>query len=448
MPSSAPFLADKLPALEILDALAIGVIAMDRNGQVTFINHAASEISGVSSSEALGRPCREVFKSSLCESDCPLKRALQTGEIQHDRQAVFIRHQGRSVAPVKVSVAPLRDASGRVVGGVETIRSYHLARILNEDRKYRWEDFIGESPQVQRLFDVLKVVAPKPVTILIEGPTGTGKDLLAHIVHQQSPRAAKPFIKVNCAALPENLLESEMFGYLRGAFTGADRDKPGRFHLADGGSIFLDEVSELPLSLQAKLLRVIEDKEFFPLGARKTAKVDVRIIVACNQSLQQQVEAGLFREDLFYRLNVIRVHVPPLKERRQDIPLLIRRFIQKKNIEQGTFICRFDPAALEQLLNYDYPGNVRELENILEHACLLCEGEMIQADHLPWSLLEEVGPSGQINPHAAPSQGGERQRILAALHQTGWKRGKTARVLGMDRTTLWRHMKRLGIQTP
>ena len=194
-----------------------------------------------------------------------------------------------------------------------------------------------------------------------------------------------------------------MFGYLRGAFTGAERDKPGRFQLADGGTIFLDEISEVPLSLQAKLLRVIEDREFYPLGARKTVKVDVRIITACNRSLYEQVQAGLFREDLYYRLNVIRVHVPPLRERRQDIPLLIRRFIQKKNVEKGTFICRFDEPALDRLLNYDYPGNVREMENILEHACLLCQGDVIRDHHLPWSLQQKTASSrGEPVPRRAP----------------------------------------------
>jgi PAS domain S-box-containing protein len=298
-PAPSPPVLDELPAISILEALAYGVIAVDRSGKVTYMNQAASEISGISLAEALGKPCKEVFKSSLCESDCPLKRALLTGERQHDRQAVFIRHQGRSVAPVKVSVTPLKDASGRVVGGVETIRSYHLARILSEERRYRWEDFIGESPQVQRVFDVLKVVAPKPVTILVEGPTGTGKDLLAHIIHQQSPRAAKPFIKVNCAALPENLLESELFGYsARGVHRGRPRQAgpfpPGRWRHHILGRGF-----RVPLSLQAKLLRVIEDREFFPLGARKTEKVDVRIITACNKPLAQQVEAGQFPRGLY-----------------------------------------------------------------------------------------------------------------------------------------------------
>jgi transcriptional regulator with PAS, ATPase and Fis domain len=341
---------------------------------------------------------------------------------------------------VEVSVSPLFDGRGRVVGGVETIQTRGLASLLKTERDFSWGDFIGESPQVQRIFEVLKVVAPTRATILIEGATGTGKDLLARIVHQESPRTGKPFIKVNCAALPENLLESEMFGYARGAFTGADRDKPGRFQMADGGTILLDEVSELPLSLQAKLLRVIEDREFYPLGARKTSKVDVRILAASNRPLHRQVEAGQFREDLFYRLNVIRVEVPPLSDRRQDIPLLIRTFVQRKNVERGTFICRFDPPALDRLLNYQYPGNVRELENILEHACLLCQGDVVRGEHLPWSLRDESPPAP-----AAPDKGEQCQRLLAALEAAGGNRTRAARALGIDRTTLWRRMKRHGM---
>jgi PAS domain S-box-containing protein len=429
--------------LHILEAVAFGVIAVDVEGRITFMNRGAAQISGVNPQEALGRPCREVFKSSLCEGECPLTRALETGESQFQREAVFIRQQGRSVAPVRVSVVPLRDSEGNIYGAVESIQGYRLAEVLAEGRPYRWEDFIGESPQIQRVFDVLKVVAPSAVTVLIEGSTGTGKDLLARIIHHRSPRAARPFIKVNCAALPETLLESEMFGYTRGAFTGAERDKPGRFQLADGGTIFLDEISELPLALQAKLLRVIEDREFYPLGARKTTKVDVRIIAASNKPLHDQVEKGLFREDLYYRLNVIRVYLPPLKERRQDIPLLIRHLLHKKNLERGTFICRFDPEALERLLNYDYPGNVRELENIIEHACLLCQGDIITLRHLPWTLREEAPPDA-----GPPPEEEERRRLLEVLQRAGWNRTRAARALGINRTTLWRRMKRLGIETP
>jgi PAS domain S-box-containing protein len=429
-------------APRILEAVPVGIITVDENKHIGFMNSAAAQLCGVIPEMAEGQTCREVLKSSLCDGDCPLKKMMASGNDQSPRDAVLIRHDGRSVLPVRVAATGLANQYGDITGGVITVQSHQLARLLESEKGLRWEDFVGESPAVQQIFEVLKVVVPTPATVLVEGPTGTGKDLLAHIIHGQSPRAGKPFIKVNCAALPENLLESEMFGYLRGAFTGADRDKPGRFQLADGGTIFLDEISEMPLALQAKLLRVIEDREFYPLGARKTVKVDVRIIAACNRQLAEQVKEGLFREDLYYRLNVIRVHVPPLKERRQDIPLLIRRFIQKKNVEKGTFICRFDQTALDRLLNYDYPGNVREMENILEHACLLCQGDVIHDHHLPWSLRQQVPTS-----HDA-SLPDERQEIIRVLTQEGWNRTRAAEVLGIDRTTLWRRMKRLGIRPP
>ncbi len=427
----------------ILEAMALGVVAVDQEMRLTYLNPAAEQIAGLTSAQALGRLCRDVFQSTLCDKDCPLRKAMETGISQYGLDAVFIRQGGRSVAPVKIAVSPLKDANGQVTGGVETIQSMHLMKLMNKGsaRSYTWEDYIGEAPQLARIFDTLRVVAPTPVTVLIEGPTGTGKDLLANIIHNMSPRKGQPFVKVNCAALPENLLESEMFGYVRGAFTGAGRDKPGRFTQAHNGTIFLDEISEMPLALQAKLLRVLEDQEFYPLGAAKTVQVDVRIITACNKPLDAQVKAGLFREDLYYRLNVIRVNIPPLRERRQDIPLLIRRFIQRKNVERGTYICRFSPEALDVLLNYDYPGNVREMENILEHACLLCQGDVIQCDHLPRDLRDsQCAPSvpvRMVNP--------QRQQLLEVLKAHGWNRQRAAEALGVDRTTLWRRMRRWGI---
>ncbi len=432
----------------ILDSVAMGVFAIDLDGRIVYFNRAAEEMTGVPAKKALGKPCRDVFKSSLCDSSCPVFRAIETRENQVNIDAVFIRHGGRSVLPVKVSASPVMNRSGRVVGGVEVFQSQHLAKILDEasSQSLDWDDFIGTSQQIAKIFDVLKVVAPTDVTILIEGPTGTGKDLLSNIIHSQSTRRGKPFVKVNCAALPENLLESELFGYQRGAFTGAHRDKPGRFQLADKGTIFLDEISEMPLSLQAKLLRVIEDREFYPLGGRRTTKVDVRIIAATNKPLGEQVAAGLFREDLFYRLNVIRVHIPPLKERPEDIPLLINRIIQRKNVERGTFICRFSPDALDRLLNHHYPGNVRELENILEHACLLCGGDVIQTQHLPVYL--QADPCAEERTGRSEAEEAERRRLISALTQNDWNRQKTAAALNMDRTTLWRKMKRLGIQAP
>lgn len=427
--------------------MAVGVFAVDRQKRITFLNRAAEQTIGLEAANVLGRRCSEVFQSSLCPGDCPLGMALENGGSQLNLDAVFIRHDGRSVLPVKISVSPLFDSKGRVIGGVETFHGLFLIQLHGKQAKkdLNWNDFISQSPQMDKVFETLKAAAASDSTILIEGPTGTGKDLMAHIVHNNSTRKHKPLIKVNCSALPENLLESEMFGYRRGAFTGADRDKPGRFQLADGGAIFLDEISEAPLSLQAKLLRVLEDKEFYPLGARETVKVDVRIIVACNKPLDRQVRAGLFREDLYYRLNVIRVYLPPLRERREDIPQLIRRIIQKKNVERGAYICRLSQKALDRLLNYPYPGNVREMENILEHACLLCRGDIIRTEHLPQPIRElnagEPSPAGR-------RRNDRKDELLRILEEHRWNRRRTAQALNIDRTTLWRRMKRLGIQGP
>jgi transcriptional regulator with PAS, ATPase and Fis domain len=292
------------------------------------------------------------------------------------------------------------------------------------------------------------VVAASDATVLIEGPTGTGKDLLAKIIHNASPRAHRKMIKVNCASLPNNLLESEMFGYVRGAFTGADRDKPGRFQLAHQGTLFLDEIGDLPLPLQAKLLRVIEDKEFYPLGSRQTTQVDVRILSATNQNLMQMVEARTFREDLYYRLNVMRLYLPPLRERRCDIPLLIEHILKRLNLARETRTYRISPEVMEILLNYEYPGNVREMENILEHAMIICPSEVIEKKHLPLELLDHQARKTR---HRAPlpvqdeESLEERERILATLERLRWNKGQAAQALNMDRSTLWRKMKRYNI---
>jgi transcriptional regulator with PAS, ATPase and Fis domain len=302
---------------------------------------------------------------------------------------------------------------------------------------------------MQQICEIRPRVADSEANVLVEGPTGTGKDLLAKIIHNASQRRDKPFVKVNCAALPDNLLESEMFGYVKGAFTGADKDKPGRFQEADGGSIFLDEIGDLPLALQAKLLRVLEDREFYPLGGRKLCRVDVRIMAATNQILENLVKEKRFREDLFYRLNVMRLELPPLKERRGDISLLISNFIKKYNVTKETTVSRIGEDAMEVLLNYDYPGNVRELENVVEHACVLCQGAVIERRHLPMYLqkasdsLEDEIISG---PEPTESRDAwERERLVDSLKEHSWHRQKAAQALGMDRTTLWRKMKKYNI---
>ncbi len=302
---------------------------------------------------------------------------------------------------------------------------------------------------MQQIFEILPIVADSEANVLVEGPTGTGKDLVAKIIHNASRRKDKPFVKVNCAALPDNLLESEMFGYVKGAFTGADRDKPGRFQEADGGSIFLDEIGDLPLSLQAKLLRVLEDKEFYPLGGRELCRVDVRIIAATNQILEDLVREKRFREDLFYRLNVMQLELPPLKERRGDIPLLISNFLKQYNITKGSAVSRIAEDAMDILLNYDYPGNIRELENIIEHACVLCQGELIEWRHLPMYIQGIKGHMGVDRVARAEvttmRDQRERELIVEELEKHSWHRQRAAQALGMDRTTLWRKMKKYDI---
>jgi transcriptional regulator with PAS, ATPase and Fis domain len=302
---------------------------------------------------------------------------------------------------------------------------------------------------MQKIFEMVNVVAATDATILIEGSTGAGKDLLAKVIHSASRRPDKPFVKVNCAAIPDNLLESEMFGYVKGAFTGAERDKTGRFQEADGGTIFLDEIGDLPLPLQAKLLRVLEDKEFYRLGSRHTVKVNVRIISASNRNLEKLVAKRLFREDLYYRLNVFRIELPELRDRRVDLPMLIGHILRRLCAARSARLPEVSEKVMEILLNYNYPGNVRELENILEHALIICQEETIQTRHLPEYLqiqpsVRKLSPAG-IRKYIDLSDKRERDKILSTLWRHNWHRSKTAQALNMDRTTLWRKIKKYGI---
>jgi two-component system response regulator HydG len=303
-------------------------------------------------------------------------------------------------------------------------------------------DIITRNKRLQQILKLVPVIAKSDCSVLICGETGTGKDLLAKVLHNEGRRDG-PFIKVNCAALPESLLESELFGYVRGAFTGADSDKPGRFQLADEGTIFLDEIGDMSLALQAKLLMVLDEKEFYPLGGRRLIKVDARVVAATNRDLRECVRAGRFREDLFHRLNVMSIELPPLRERREDIPLLIKHFIDRLGQQEGRRIEGVSEEALAMLLHHDYPGNVRELQNWLTHASILCQEErLIRPEHLASYLgvLRLGRPAGSRS--AAVS---EPERIRAVLEEVHWNRREAARRLGIDRTTLWRKIKKYGI---
>jgi transcriptional regulator with PAS, ATPase and Fis domain len=348
--------------------------------------------------------------------------------------------------PIRVTYLPLRNEKGIAVGGLATFSDLTLVHQLSQaiQDRYSFHDMVGKSPAMQRIFENVQVVAKTDATVLIEGPTGTGKDVLAKVIHAASRRSDKPLVKVNCAAIPDTLLESEMFGYVKGAFTGAVQDRIGRFQSADGGTIFLDEIGDLPLALQAKLLRVIEEKVFFRLGTSQTTKVDVRIISASNQRLERLVARKRFREDLYYRLNVFRIELPSLKERQADIPLLIGHVLRRLCASKTITPPEISENAMKLLLNYGYPGNIRELENILEHALILCQESTLRRKHLPEYLLQPPPAFGTRTGKAeAPgSADHERKRIQAALRRHNSNRSLAARHLGMDRSTLWRKMKK------
>jgi len=434
----------------ILDNLDIGVFTVDRSGHITFFNTAAEKISGFNRRDILGEPCTIIFEADDAQEVCLLRETIVDGVSRGSRRGKMNTRDGVTI-PIRANYMALRNEKGTVVGGLTTFHDLTLVRQLDQAMRdrYTYHDMIGKSPVMQKIFEMVNVVAATDATILIEGSTGAGKDLLAKVIHSASRRPDKPFVKVNCAAIPDNLLESEMFGYVKGAFTGAERDKTGRFQEADGGTIFLDEIGDLPLPLQAKLLRVLEDKEFYRLGSRHTVKVDVRIISASNRNLENLVAKRLFREDLYYRLNVFRIELPELRDRRVDLPILIGHILRRLSAANGSRLPEVSEKVMEILLNYNYPGNVRELENILEHALIICQEDTIQRTHLPEYLQARAGArkavsSGFAEP-ASPPENEERAELVAALQKFSWHRQKTASALGVDRTTLWRKMKKYGL---
>jgi len=431
----------------ILDSMDIGIFTVNRGGYITFFNTGAERITGFGRRDVLGKPCTALFAETGSEDVCSIKESMADGRSRVSRDGRLMTRDGGFI-PIRANYLALRNEKSAIVGGLAVFQDLTLVHQLNQavQGRYTYHDMIGRDPAMRRIFEMMDVVAATDATVLIEGPTGTGKDLCAKVLHSASRRADKPFVKVNCAAIPDNLLESELFGYVKGAFTGAMQDKIGRFQEADGGTIFLDEIGDLPLSLQAKLLRVLEDREFYRLGSRHTETVDVRIISATNRPLAMLVKQRLFREDLYYRLNVFRMELPALRDRQMDLPLLIGNVLRRLCSASGIAAPELSENAMKTLLAYDYPGNVRELENILEHALIVCRGETIRVRHLPGYLLEtnesEVSiPPGSRAARPAPA-GHERDRILTELHRHQWNRARTAQALGVDRTTLWRKIKK------
>jgi PAS domain S-box-containing protein len=435
-----------------LDNLDIGIYTVNRGGLVTFFNDAAERISGYDRKQILGEHFSMLFEDLPASDQALMQTAMSTGRPRFNRQGSIV-DSGKVAVPISAKYMALRNEKGAIVGGLATFQDLTLVSQLKKAirERYTFHDMIGKDPAIQKIFQMVHVVAKSDATILIEGDTGTGKDLLAKVIHSTSKRSQKPFVKVNCAAIPENLIESEMFGYRKGAFTGADRDKPGHFQEAAGGTIFLDEIGDLPMALQAKLLRVLEDREFYPLGSRKTQKVDVRIVSATNRGLDQMVAEGTFRADLYYRLNVMRIELPPLAARRADIPLLIRHILRQLCAARDARMPDISGPAMNILLNLEYPGNVRELENILEHALIICQEDLIRPEHLPAyttgqpTMTVRVAPEPPAGPQNRFDET-ERRKIEAALEKHGGHRSRSAAELKMDRTTLWRKMRKYGIE--
>ncbi len=434
------------PTDAILESISDGVFTVDEHWVVTSFNRAASDITGIPRDEALGRLCSEVFRSSMCEVDCALKRTLKTGRPVIGRSCYIIDARGQRI-PISVSTAVLKDARGHVTGGAETFRDLTELEELRQELQGRAHvgELVSRSPLMQKIFEVIPAVAASPSTVLILGETGTGKEIVARTIHSLSPRRDGPFIAVNCGALPDTLLESELFGYKAGAFTGAARDKPGRFALARGGTLFLDEIGEVSPALQVRLLRVLQDRKYEPLGSTRTETADVRVMVATNRDLARLVKQGSFREDLYYRVNVVRLELSPLRRRKEDIPLLAEQFVTRFNALQHKSVQGLTTEALSLLMAHDWPGNIRELENVIERAFILCEKGHIGVAHLP----EEI--TARYLQHAAQpglksaGQMLEAQAIRRALERSANNRLAAARELGIHKSTLFRKMKRLGI---
>ena len=452
----------------LLSHISDGVFVVDRERRICLFNPAAAKITGVGPDEAVGMTCHDLFTGSEKGVECAISRkrpctvraVFDTGRPVSPDDAV-VTFPGGNEKTLRLNVVPLFDGSGEVARAAVILSDVSELHALRRELvgRYDFHNIIGRNHRMREIYTLIEQTAGTDATVLVEGESGTGKELVARAIHFRSARSKKPFVQVNCSALVETLLESELFGHARGAFTGAVRDKIGRFEAANGGTIFLDEIGDVSPAMQVKLLRVIQERQFERVGENKPRTTDVRIIAATNHDLKALIAGGVFREDLYYRLAVVRIHVPPLRERREDIPLLVDAFRERFRKRMGRNITSVAENALARMMDHNWPGNVRELENAIEHAFVRCGGDKIEERDLPAEL--RAGPVARADSaepapasHVAgsgtlrPAEDEERSIILAALNAAGGNKALAAKRLGIGRTTLWRRMQKLGIVLP
>ena len=426
----------------ILDSISEGVFTVDSNWRITSFNRAAEEITGIARKKAVGQKCCDILRADVCETDCALRETMRAGKPILNKAVHIIDARGERHA-IAISTALLKDESGKVIGGVETFRDMTLVEELRKEIEGRYccEDIISQNHRMQNLFSLLPNIAESDCTVLIEGKSGTGKELFARAIHNLSFRKDKPFVAVSCGALPDTLLESELFGYKAGAFTDAKKDKPGRFAIAEGGTIFLDEIGDVSAAVQVRLLRVLQERTYEPLGAVSSVNADVRVITATNKKLSELVQQGKFRDDLYYRIDIVKLELPPLREHKDDIPLLVNHFISRFNRLRNKNISCVTDEVLAILLAYDYPGNVRELENIIEHCFVLCQGEVIEKKHLPTSVCPTASVDKVKTGEVTTLKQMEILLIIEALRRNKGNQTATAKELGINKSTLFRKLK-------
>jgi PAS domain S-box-containing protein len=426
-----------------------GTFTIDDEWNITSFNNSAAKITGYGKEEAIGQKCWNIFNSSLCRNGCHMEQTMHKGRSTIGNELEIIHKNGNGV-PIRVNSAILLNNKNEKIGAVETFIDISEIKNLyaHLDERYSYENIIGKNKEIKKIISVLDNVAQTDSSVLITGESGTGKELAARAIHLNSPRKTGPFIAVNCSAFVESLIESELFGHEKGAFTGAIKTKTGRFELARGGTLFLDEIGDLSLAVQTKLLRVLETREFERVGGTKSIKMDARIIAATNKNLNEEILTGRFRKDLFYRINIINIHLPPLRERKDDLPLLVNHFIDHFNEIFGKTVRQFSSSAYGLITEYEWPGNIRELENVIEHCFILCNSDIIQIEHLPKSLRESKTKSAEKNSIQIKlnMMETEKEIILSALERNKWNRRQTAEDLKINPSTLWRKMKKLGIE--